>query len=103
MANGRLGTLIGGANTDITLYQNATGSAATVTVSFCNTGANPTAVRLALSTSAVISLGDYLEYDAVIAPSGVLERTGIVVGPSQFLIARVSQAACTAVVYGFEG
>ncbi len=88
-----------GVNTTLT---NPVGLTLTLNVSFCNRTDSSASVRLALATSASPGLGDWLEWDAAIAPKGVLERTAIVVGAGEFLVARAAAAGVSCVGFGFE-
>lgn len=101
MANGRLGAadLAAGANT--TLYNPAT-LTGTVTVSLCNRSAVGALVRLALASTPTPTAGEWLEYDQYLPPAGVLERSAVVVGGGQFLVARASAAGVSAIAFGFE-
>lgn len=108
MASGRLGKALLAANTDTTLYTAPPGIVATATVGLCNTGSTSASVRLAVTTAAAPVPGDYLEYEVVLGPAGVpgsinlLERTGIVLGPGEMLIARASTGAVSVRAHGFE-
>lgn len=101
MANGRLGAADLAAGVNTTLYTPSTGTG-TVTVSLCNRGATGTLVRLALASTATPAAGEWLEYDQYLPPAGVLERTAVVVGAGQWVVARASAAGVSAVVFGFE-
>lgn len=59
-------------------------------------------VRLAIASTGTPANAEYLEYDAVIAASGVLERTGIVAEAGKNLVVYSSTADTSIVVYGFE-
>ncbi len=101
MADGRLFGLDLAASTPTTLY-NPTTLTATLTLSLCNRSATATTVRVALAPTSTPGPGDWIEYDTYLAPAGVLERTAIVAGPGQFLVARASAAGVSAVGFGFE-
>lgn len=101
MANGRLGAADLAANTNTTLYNPAT-LTGTVTVSLCNRSATGVLVRLALASTATPTDAEWLEYDQYLPPAGVLERTAIVVGAGQLLVARANGAGVSAVGFGFE-
>lgn len=101
--NGRLAGLnITVANTDQQLYA-ANGSNTTAcTVSITNRNNTTVKVRLALTTSTNVTDDSYLLFDADIHPNETLERSGIVVGPTQYLYARSNVTAVSFVVYGYE-
>jgi len=108
MASGLLGKALLAANTNTTLYTVPASTVATATASFCNTSSVAASVRLAVSTTAIPDITDFIEYDVVLGPSGMpgsvnlLERTGIVLGSGEILIARASTAAVSVRLHGFE-
>jgi len=102
MASGRLGAADIEANTNTTLYTVPTAKVASVSVNFCNRSAVDVSVRLALSSAATPTDAEWLEYGVVIPASGVLERTGLVLGATQQVNVYASAAGVSAVVYGFE-
>jgi hypothetical protein len=101
MASGRLGKASLTANNDTDLYAVPAGTVATVNVNLCNTGSTTAKVRLAVRSGA-LAAPDYIEYDAEIPANGVLERTGIVLGAGETVVARSSTAGVSARVHGFE-
>jgi hypothetical protein len=59
--------------------------------------------QLALSTRATPGTADWIEFGTTIQPKGVFERTGLVLGPSQYVVALASAGtAVNACVYGIE-
>jgi len=103
MATGRLGAQDLAATTNTTLYQNTSGTYATVTINLCNRNATSVTVRIALSTSATPNAADWLEYDTAISGNGVAQLTGVVVGNTQYVIVYSSSTLVSAVAFGFEG
>lgn len=101
MPSGQLFGLDLAAAANTTLYNPLT-TTTTLTLSLCNRTANAATVRVALSATAAPTAGEWIEYDTYLAPAGVLERTAIVVGPAQFLVARANVAGVSAVGFGFE-
>lgn len=88
----------------ITTSQVAAGKVSVVTLNFVNTDSTASInIRVALSTSATPAAGEFLEYDTQLKPSGVLERTGIVVPAGMGLVVYASAAGMNAIAYGFEG
>ena len=103
MATGRLGAQDLAATTNTTLYQNTSGTYATVTVNLCNRNATGVTVRVALSTTSTPAASDWLEYDTAISGNGVAQITGVVVGNTQFVVVYSSNTLVSAVAFGFEG
>ena len=102
MAAGRLGTPQDlAATTNTTLYTNAT-TYAVASVTLCNRNSTAVSIRLALSATATPGNAEYIEYGTTIPANGVLERTGLVVGATQNLVAYASATGVSAVVYGIE-
>jgi hypothetical protein len=103
MANGRLGTPVSlSAGADTTLYTCPANTFAVVTVSLCNRASTAMNARLAMSIEDIPTNADYIEYDVSILARGVLERTGLVLGPGQKIVVRSSGNETTAMVYGIE-
>jgi hypothetical protein len=101
MADGRLFAWDLAAATATTLYNPAT-LTGTLTLSLCNRTSTAQLVRVALAATATPTAAEWIEYDVYLPPAGVLERTAIVVGPGQYLVARASAAGVSAVGFGFE-
>ena len=103
MASGRLGAVDLSSATDTTLCTITAGTVAAMTVNICNrNSASAALVRLALAAANPPSATDYIEYDAIVPPNGVLERTGLVLDAGKLVVARADIASVTAVVYGYE-
>lgn len=102
--HGRLGALDLAATTLTGAYVVPALRKATVCVSLCNRTSSSITVRLALIAGAVgsVALSDYLEFGAVIAPGGVLERTGITMAAAQTLAAYALATGISVVVWGIE-
>lgn len=101
MANGQLGAYDLAATTNTTLY-NPSGKTGGVTVSLCNRNATSVTVRLAIASTATPSAAEWVEYGATIFANNVLERTGLVVGSGQYLVAWASGTGVSAIVMGYE-
>lgn len=97
---GRLGTPQILATTDSTvLYTVPTGYSAIANVSVLNRGTTAVSVKLATSDTDTPEPAEYIEWDTVIVPRGVLERTQIVMQPGRRLIIStdtIDQVAVTA-------
>ena len=104
MATGRLGAAALSATTNTTLYTCPASTFAVVTVSLCNRdSATAATVRIAVSSSTTPTSAEYIEYDASLAPNGVLERTGIVLdSTNKYLVVYSQYATVTAVAFGIE-
>lgn len=102
MANGVLGKSDLSANTNTSLYTVPTGEYTIATINICNRGSATSNVRVAIAATGTPANSEYIEYDVALAPKGVLERTGVVVGEDQIIVVRSSQASVTAMAYGIE-
>lgn len=102
MANGILGQSAPTATTNTTVYTVPAGITSTFTVSICNTGTVPITARLAIASTGTPASSEWLEYDASIPASGVLERTGIVAQAAERVVVYVSAATAAVSVFGFE-
>ena len=103
MAAGRLGATALTSVTDTTLCTITAGTVAGLSVNICNMNSSTAAlVRLALAAANPPTAAEYIEYDAIVPPNGVLERTGLVLDAGKLVVARASIASVTAVVYGYE-
>lgn len=101
--NGRLGstTLTAGANT-VAYTLSSLGSFAAATVNIVNKNNVPAKIRMALATTDTPGLAEWIEYDVEVPAKGVLERTGIVLGPSQRLVLRSDVDLVNVVITGTE-
>lgn len=99
---GLLASLKPAAATAAALYTVPTGRSATVNLSACNTGQTEARVRVAVGTGATPPASGWIEYDAVLAPSGVLERTAIALAANERLFVRSSTADVCFNAWGIE-
>jgi len=103
MANGKLGSWNLSAGINQAIYVCNKEQATVLTLNIVNRNNIPADVRVAISTSATDpGLAEYIEFDVEIAPKGVLERTGLVVGPNQYLLVKSDVAQVNAVCWGIE-
>lgn len=102
MATGILGQSSPTATTNTTVYTVPASTVATFTVNVCNRGTSTITVRLAIASTATPANEEWIEYDAPIPASGVLERTGIVAQAGERVVAYVSAATASINVYGYE-
>ena len=102
MASGTLGQASLAAATNTTVY--TVGATPSVfNVSITNTTGYPIAVNLSISAAATPVAGEYLEYQTVVAPNGVLERGGLVGTSGKRVVAYATIAGINVNVYGYEG
>jgi hypothetical protein len=105
MATGRLGIANITTTADTTLYTVPANTFSVVTVNVVNRSNVASAdIRIAVASSATPALGEYIEYDADIVASGVLERTGIVMDAGKLIVVSTPTATPTlsVVVMGIE-
>lgn len=102
MPTGILGQSSPAATTNTTVYTVPASTTATFNVSITNTTGNVIAVRLAIASSATPTSSEYLEYDTVLLPNGVLERTGIVAQATERVVVYASATGLSVNVYGYE-
>jgi len=103
MASGKFwsGTLP--ANSDQDTGVVAVNNTRTVSICLVNRDASIGAkVRIAIGVNTSASNGDYIEYDTSLPPNGILERTGLVIGPGERVILRSDTANVTGRIHGFE-
>jgi len=102
MATGILGIADLAATTLTTLYTVPSTTFTVATVSVCNRGTAPVTVRIALAATATPTNGEYIEYDMVIQPKGVLERTGLVLDATKRIVMYASATGVSATAFGIE-
>lgn len=102
MASGILGQAAPSANTDTTVYTVPANTLSTFSISICNTGSTTFTVRVAIASNATPAASEWIEYDASVPVSGVLERTGIVAHAGERVVVRVTAATAAITVFGFE-
>lgn len=102
MATGRLGTADLAAATNTSVYTVPSTTFTVATVSVCNRGNSPIAVRLAIAESGTPTAGEWIEYDTEVLAKGVLERTGIVMDAAKQIVVRSSAANVSVMVFGIE-
>lgn len=102
MATGRLGAEDLSAGTDTTVYTCPIDNYAVASVSFVNRGSSPTTLRLAIADNDTPTNGEYLEWETELLPKNVLERTGLMLGDSQKIVVRSSQANVSCVAFGIQ-
>ena len=102
MATGRLGAFDVSATTNTTIYTCGATSFSVVNVSLCNRTAAAVTVRIAVAANATPTAAEYIEYGASIPANGVLERSGIVMSPTNQLVVYASTTGISAMAFGVE-
>lgn len=102
MATGILGQSSLTAATNTSVYTVPAAKVATFNVSIVNLGTVYSLVRLAVASTGTPSSSEYLEYDTVLAPKGVLERGGLVAQAGEIVVAYSDTANVSVSVYGYE-
>jgi hypothetical protein len=89
-------------NTNQALVKNFYNEGGVVTVNFCNTGATSATVRMAVSSNqSAPNASEWLIWDRAIAPSGVVDLSGLAIGPGQYVVVRSSSASVVAQAWGY--
>lgn len=102
MATKKLGSVAPSATTNTTLYTVPAGMSAVAVLSVCNTNTTTAKVRVAISTTTTPTTGEYIEYDILIPPNGVLERSSIAMGENEKLVVYSNTANVAFRLYGIE-
>lgn len=113
MATGILYTGTLGATTATTAYMVPSTTYTVCNVSFTNTGTTAATIRLYLGTSlgtagsptGSLVPSEAIEYDTVVAPKGVFERTGLVLSSTsgaKYITVYASTASVNVNIYGIE-
>jgi hypothetical protein len=113
MATGILYTGTPAATTATTAYSVPNTTYTVCNVSFTNTGTSAATIRLYVGTSlgtagsptGSLVPSEAIEYDTVVAPKGVFERTGLVLGSSsgaKYITVYTSTNTVNVNIYGIE-
>jgi len=104
MASGRLGAADLVSATNTLIYTVPATTLSVVNISVCNRNTTEIKVRIAHVDGAIGTLinEDYIEYDTVIQPNSVLERTGIVMKATHTIIAYSDTNNVSVQVHGIE-
>jgi hypothetical protein len=103
MASGTLGQSAPAAVTNTTVYTVPAGKMAIFNVNMVNRSQQyPCTVRLAICATGTPAASEYMEYETVIAPLGVLERTGLVASAAKLIVVYTSLANVSVNIYGYE-
>jgi len=102
MATGRLGNVDIPATTNTTAYTVPVGTYAVANISLTNRNATSISLRVAMATTATPANSEWIEYDTVLIPNGVFERTGLVLQGGLNIVVYSTQANVGCTVYGIE-
>ena len=102
MATGRLGVQDLTANTDTTVYTVPVGTYSVANVSITNRNTTSISMKLAMATTATPTAEEWIEWNTVIIPNGVFERTGLVMHGGLKIVANENSNAVGITVYGIE-
>jgi hypothetical protein len=102
MATGRLGVQAIPATTNTTVYTVPVGFYSVCNVSITNRNASAISIRLAMATTATPSDAEWIEWETIIIPNGVFERTGLVLNGGLNIVVFSSAANVGCTVYGIE-
>ena len=103
MASGILGQSAPSPTTNTTVYTVPASTLSVVNISITNRSTGDTAnVRLALSATGTPTNAEYIEYDSILPPRGVIERTGIALNATKNVVVYASTADISVSVYGIE-
>ena len=90
-------------NSDTLVYTVPAGLIASLTISVCNQAASGDArINMALTTLGSMTANSYIEFNANIPPSGVLERSAIVLEAGNTIRALSTNSNTSVVVFGIE-
>lgn len=101
MSAGMLGAQDLPATTNTTVYH-PTAVTGAIAANFCNRTAGSINVRLAVSATATPAAAEWKVYDLSIPANGFFERTGLVVGAGQYLVAYASATGMSVQADGYE-
>lgn len=99
---GRLGAADLAANADTLLYTVPAATNTTADVRLCNRGAAAVRMRIAIGNGAAPAAGDYIDYDVVVPPNGILGESGIPLSAGEKVWVRADTATVAAQIRGFE-
>ena len=102
MPSGVLGQSAPSATTNTTVYTVPASKVASFNVNIVNRGTSAATVRVAIASTATPADAEWIEYDASIPASGVLERTGIVAHAAERVVVYASTANTSVNVCGYE-
>ena len=102
MATGLLGQAALAAAANTILYTVPSSTFTVCSINLCNRGTTVVSVRVALAASTTPTTAEFIEFDAVIGPNGVLERTGVMLNAGRSIVVYASNANVSASAFGIE-
>ena len=106
MATGRLAAVAIPATTNTTVYTVPANYYTVCNVSITNRGAAAITIRLAMTTAVgtppTPNVEEWIEYDTILIPNGVFERTGLVMQAGLNIVVYSSAVNVGCTVYGIE-
>jgi hypothetical protein len=102
MATGRLGNIAVGAAANATAYTVPAGFYTVCNVTLVNRNAAAIRIRVAMASAATPNPQEWLEYDTIVVPGGVFERTGLVLNAGLNIVVYSDAANVGCTVYGIE-
>ena len=75
---------------------------ASLNINIVNTSLIDARVRVAISNTTTYSLKDFVEYDAILLPNGVLERTGFICSTGEIITVFTDVPGVVARIHGLE-
>ena len=102
MASGTLGRQNLQKDQPTVLYTCPNELLATASINICNRGASETFIFISISDTDSHDDSGFIEFNTILPPFGVLERTGVVVSQNKRIIVTAETDDVSAVAYGFE-
>ena len=104
MASGKLGSAAPAATTNTVIYTVPVDKYAVVSISVLNRSATAcNEVRIAVGANTNPSTMDFLEYNVSLPPTGVVERSGVVMSTGEKVVVYAQNATASVRVHGIEG
>lgn len=99
---GHLGGVMTIAGQNQIVYTVPTGIVATVTIAAVNTGSNNSVVKMYISKTSTPQNYEAIEFNAVVPPGGVIERSCMPIGEGESIIINSTNSTLAVRVAGFE-
>ena len=99
---GRLGVSMSVTGTNKEVYQVPADTVTTATISVVNTGSLSATVTIYITNSNSPGAQDTIEFNTVLTPGGVLERTCVPMSEGEKVIVNASNSECAIRISGFE-